>query len=92
LDCGDASPPCRAIALAEAGSPDATCPVAQGADMSAHSKILTGVLDHHQAGAVEVTREEIAGYVRHPEYADWIQSVAGERYVPNLLTESRKPY
>jgi hypothetical protein len=65
LDCGDASAPCRAIALAEAGSPDATWRVAQGADMSAHSKILTGVLDHHQAGAVEVTREEIAGYVRH---------------------------
>lgn len=41
----------------------------------------------HQTGAVEVTRGEIAGYLRHTGCPGWVQPVAGERYVLNSLTD-----
>jgi hypothetical protein len=45
--------------------------------------------DHHQTGAVAVTKEDIAPYLTHPPYVKgWPKPVAGERYTIGLLTES----
>ena len=45
-------------------------------------------LDHQRPGAVEVTAADIAEYVGVAPHKGWVQPVAGERYVLNLLTES----
>jgi hypothetical protein len=44
--------------------------------------------EHHQSGAVLVTREDIAPYLRgFPGLDGWIKPVAGERYLLKALTE-----
>jgi hypothetical protein len=44
--------------------------------------------EHHRTGAVEVTREDIAAYLRGPAFEGWVQPVAGEQYVLKTLIES----
>jgi len=43
-------------------------------------------LDHGRTGAVEVTRHDVAPYLRAPP--GWVQPVAGERYTLNRRTDS----
>jgi hypothetical protein len=46
-------------------------------------------LDHGRTGAVVVTREDIAPYLRHsPDTNGWVKSVAGERYILKTITDS----
>jgi hypothetical protein len=44
-------------------------------------------IDHHQTGAVLVTREDLAPYLRVAS-GHWVTPVAGERYVLNVLPQS----
>ena len=41
-------------------------------------------LDHRQTGAVAVTRQDIAAYLKD----GWVRPVAGEKYILKLLSES----
>jgi hypothetical protein len=44
--------------------------------------------DHHQTGAVALTKEDLAPYLTHrPHLNGWVKPVAGERYTIGLLTE-----
>jgi len=45
-------------------------------------------LEHHRTSAVEVTREDVAAYLRGPAFEGWVQPVAGEKYVLKTLIES----
>jgi hypothetical protein len=43
-------------------------------------------LDHNQTGAVVVTKDDVAPYLRQPD--GWVESVAGESYSLRTLVES----
>jgi hypothetical protein len=45
-------------------------------------------LEHHQTGAVAVTKEDLAPYLKRPPHLNgWVKPVASERYTIKLLTE-----